>query len=84
MENNKSIFRLSGICDNGENELIELQIGRDNCTARYVRTLMFETREPEVTRGRWQKIRYSKRGYAYITSCHKRLYLHNFIIVNSL
>lgn len=34
--------------------------------ARYVSTIMFTVKDPEVTRGRWQEIRYSKRnGYAY-------------------
>lgn len=48
--------------------------------ARYVSTIMFTVRDPEVTRGRWQEIRYSKRnGYAYIVKYGKRLYLHKFL-----
>lgn len=43
-------------------------------------TIKFTVRDPEVTRGRWQEIRYSKRnGYAYIVKYGKRLYLHKFL-----
>lgn len=48
--------------------------------ARYVSTIKFTVRDPEVTRGRWQEIRYSKRnGYAYIVKYGKRLYLYKFL-----
>ena len=48
--------------------------------ARYVSTIKFTVKDPEVTRGRWQEIRYSKRnGYAYIVKYGKRLYLHKFL-----
>ena len=43
-------------------------------------TIMFTVRGSEVTRGRWQEIRYSERnGYAYIVKYGKRLYLHKFL-----
>ena len=48
-------------------ECIEIQISHSGDAARYVSTIKFTVRDPEVTRGRWQEKRYSKRnGYAYI------------------
>ena len=79
MENNKSEFKRTGILHNGA-ERIEIQISRSGGVARYVSTIMFTVRDPEVTRGRWQKIRYSKRnGYGYIVKYGKRLYLYRFL-----
>lgn len=66
MENNKSQFKRTGVLHNGT-ECIEIQISHSGDAARYVSTIKFTVRDPEVTRGRWQEIHYSKRnGYAYI------------------
>lgn len=79
MENNKSQFKRTGVLHDGA-ECIEIQISHSGDAARYVSTIMFTVRDPEVTRGRWQEIRYSKRnGYAYIVKYGKRLYLHKFL-----
>lgn len=79
MENNKSQFKRTGFLHDGA-ECIEIQISHSGDAARYVSTIMFTVRDPEVTRGRWQEIRYSKRnGYAYIVKYGKRLYLHKFL-----
>lgn len=64
MENNKSQFKRTGVLHDGA-ECIEIQISHSGDAARYVSTIKFTVRDPEVTRGRWQEIRYSKRnGYA--------------------
>ena len=79
MENNKSEFIRTGILHDGA-ERIEIQINRSGDAARYVSTIKFAVKDSEVTRGRWQEIRYSKkRGYGYIVKHGKRLYLHRFI-----
>lgn len=66
MENNKSEFKKTGVLHDGA-ECIEIQISHSGDAARYVSTIMFTVKDSEVTRGRWQEIRYSKRnGYAYI------------------
>lgn len=79
MENNKSQFKRTGVLHDGA-ECIEIQISHSGDAARYVSTIMFTVRDPEVTRGRWQEIRYSKRnGYAYIVKYGKRLYLYKFL-----
>ena len=79
MENNKSEFRRTGIMHDGA-ERIEIQISRSCDAARYVSTIKFVVKDSEVTRGRWQEIRYSKKyGYAYIVKYGKRLYLHKFL-----
>lgn len=79
MENNKSQFKRTGVLHGGA-ECIEIQISHSGDAARYVSTIKFTVRDPEVTRGRWQEIRYSKRnGYAYIVKYGKRLYLHKFL-----
>ena len=79
MENNKSQFKRTGVLHGGA-ECIEIQISHSGDAARYVSTIMFTVRDPEVTRGRWQEIRYSKRnGYAYIVKYGKRLYLYKFL-----
>lgn len=67
MENNKSQFKRTGVLHDGA-ECIEIQISHSGDAARYVSTIMFTVRDPEVMRGRWQEIRYSK-----------RLYLHKFL-----
>ena len=67
MENNKSQFKRTGVLHDGA-ECVEIQISHSGDAARYVSTIMFTVRDPEVTRGRWQEIRYSK-----------RLYLHKFL-----
>lgn len=79
MENNKSQFKRTGVLHDGA-ECIEIQISHSGDAARYVSTIMFTVKDPEVTRGRWQEIRYSKRNNSpYITMFGKRLYLANFI-----
>lgn len=79
MENNKSQFKRTGVLHDGA-ECIEIQISHSGDAARYVSTIMFTVKDPEVTRGRWQEIRYSKRNsYAYIVKYGKRLYLHKFL-----
>lgn len=78
MENNKSEFKTTGTYFDGA-RLFEIQINRSGDGARYRVTVKYVLRDSEVTRGRWQEIRYSKRnGYAYITMYGKRLYLHTF------
>ena len=61
MENNKSQFKRTGVLHDGA-ECIEIQISHSGDAARYVSTIKFTVRDPEVTRGRWQEIRYSKRN----------------------
>lgn len=79
MENNKSQFKRTGVLHGGA-ECIEIQISHSGDAARYVSTIKFTAKDPEVTRGRWQEIRYSKRnGYAHIVKYGKRLYLHKFL-----
>lgn len=60
MENNKSQFKKTGVLHDGA-ECIEIQISHSGDAARYVSTIMFTVKDSEVTRGRWQEIRYSKR-----------------------
>lgn len=77
--NGKSQFKKTGVLHD-EAECIEIQISHSGDAARYVSTIMFTVKDPEVTKGRWQEIRYSKRnGYAYIVKYGKRLYLHKFL-----
>lgn len=79
MENNKSQFKRTGVLHDGA-ECIEIQISHSGDAARYVSTIKFTVRDPEVTRGRWQEIRYNKRnGHAYIVKYGKRLYLYKFL-----
>ena len=79
MENNKSQFKKTGVLHDGA-ECIEIQISHSGDAARYVSAIMFTVKDSEVTRGRWQEIRYSKRNdYAYIVKYGKRLYLHKFL-----
>ena len=54
MENNKSQFKRTGVLHGGA-ECIEIQISHSGDVARYVSTIMFTVRDPEVTRGRWQE-----------------------------
>lgn len=83
MENNKSQFKRTGVLHDGA-ECIEIQISHSGNAARYVSTIKFTVKDPEVTRGRWQEIRYSKRhGYAYIVKYGKRLYLHKFLRITN-
>lgn len=56
MENNKSQFKRTGVLHDGA-ECIEIQISHSGDAARYVSTIKFTVRDPEVTRGRWQEIR---------------------------
>lgn len=66
MENNKSQFKRTGVLHDGA-ECIEIQISHSGDAARYVSTIKFTVRDPEVTRGRWQEIHCGKRNdYAYI------------------
>lgn len=81
MENNKSEFKATGIYFDSA-RVYKIQIARSGDAARYVRITKYVVRDNEITRGRWQEIRYSKRsGYAYITMYGKRLYLHKFQII---
>lgn len=78
MENNKSEFKATGVYFSGA-RVYEVQIARSGDAARYRVTVKYVNRDNEVTRGRWQEIRYSKRNsYAYITMYGKRIYLHKF------
>lgn len=80
-ENNKSEFKASGVYFDGA-ITYEIQIARSGDAARYRRTVHYVVRDNEVTRGRWQEIRYNKKnGYAYITMYGKRIYLHKFMKV---
>lgn len=56
MENNKSQFKRTGVLHDGV-ECVEIQISHSGNAARYVSTIMFTVRDPEVTRGRWQEKR---------------------------
>lgn len=51
MENNKSQFKRTGVLHDGA-ECIEIQISHSGDAARYVSTIKFTVRDPEVTRGR--------------------------------
>lgn len=78
MENNKSEFKATGVYFDSA-RMYEIQIARSGDAARYRMTIMYVIRDSEITHGRWQKIRYSKKnGYAYIVMYGKRLYLHKF------
>ena len=78
MENNKSEFKPTGIYYKGAS-VYEIQISNSGDAARYRITTSYVIRDKEITRGRWQEIRYSKRnGYAYISLYNRRLYLHKF------
>lgn len=84
MEINRTIFESHGYLYKGAAETLEIQISQSGDAARYVSTIMFTVRDPEVTRGRWQEIRYSKRGgRPFITMFGKRLYLDEFVRNNS-
>lgn len=52
MENNKSQFKRTGVLHDGV-ECVEIQISHSGNAARYVSTIMFTVRDPEVTRGLW-------------------------------
>lgn len=71
MENNKSQFKKTGVLHDGA-ECIEIQISHSGDAARYVSTIMFTVRDPEVTRGRWQEIRYSKRNSYAALMCRAK------------
>lgn len=78
MENNKSEFKATGVYFDGAT-VHEIQISHLGDAARYRTTTKYACRPDEIARGRWQEIRYSKQnGYAYITMCGKKLYLHKF------
>lgn len=84
METNRTIFESHGYLYKGAAETLEIQISQSGDAVRYVSTIMFTVRDPEVTRGRWQEIRYSKRGgRPFITMFGKRLYLDEFVRNNS-
>lgn len=84
METNRTIFESHGYLYKGAAETLEIQISQSGDAARYVSTIMFTVRDPEVTRGRWQEMRYSKRGgRPFITMFGKRLYLDEFVRNNS-
>lgn len=84
METNRIIFESHGYLYKGAAETLEIQISQSGDAARYVSTIMFTVRDPEVTRGRWQEICYSKRGgRPFITMFGKRLYLDEFVRNNS-
>lgn len=51
MENNKSQFKRTGVLHDGA-ECIEIQISHSGDAARYVSTIKFTVKDPEVTRGR--------------------------------
>lgn len=78
MESNRLEFKATGVYFDGATEY-EIQIARSGDAARYKATTKFVVRDNEVSHGRWQEIRYSKRGnYAYISMYGKKLYLHKF------
>lgn len=81
MENNKSEFKSMGVLYS-YGWRVEIQISRSGDAARYMRTAYSSFGDNEITRGRWQEIRYSKRkNYAYISMCGKRLYLNKFSLL---
>lgn len=47
MENNKSQFKRTGVLHDGA-ECVEIQISHSGDAARYVSTIMFTVRDPEV------------------------------------
>lgn len=84
MENNKSEFEVTGAyfdASKGVFDLYEIQVSQSGDAARYRFTTKLHGSKI-VTKGRWQKIRYSKRcSHGYITMYGKRLYIYKFIRV---
>lgn len=79
METNRSIFESHGYLYKGVAETLEIQISNSGDGARYRSVIRYSSRGTEVIHGRWQEIRYSKRGNRpYITMFGKRLYLDRF------
>lgn len=56
MENNKSQFKRTGVLHDGA-ECIEIQINHSGDAARYVSTIMFTVKDPEVTTSRNKSIK---------------------------
>lgn len=79
METNKSIFKAHArLCLNIQT-YIDLQVSIDGSMARYKVSFYQPAKELyEESRGRWQEIKYSKRGLPYITWYNRRLYLADF------
>ena len=71
-------FKATGIYHNGA-ESIEIQINNGGDAARYRSTIRMVVRDHIVKQGRWQEIRYTQDGSAYITKDGKRLHLHKFL-----
>ena len=82
METNKSIFVRHGyLMDNNLCQL-EIQISKAGDMARYQSTFYGALKEePEVKRGRWQEIHYSrKEGRPFINRDGRRLYIDRFLV----
>ena len=83
METNRTIFESHGYLCRDVTETLEIQISQSGDEARYQSTT-HSSLGTEVIHGRWQEIRYSKRGgRPFITIFGKRLYLDEFIRNNS-
>ena len=83
MENSKSEFKATGAfyeISPVYSTTCEIQISHSGDSARY-RVITKCTGGPdEITRGRWQEIKFTRRnGLAYITMRGKKLYLHDFM-----
>lgn len=84
METNRTIFESHGYLYKGAAETLEIQIGEQGYTARYLSIIKYSSHGTEVIHGRWQGIRYSKRGSRpFISMFGKRLYLDKFVRNNS-
>lgn len=84
METNRTIFESHGYLCKDVAETLEIQISQSGDGARYQSTVRYSSRGTEVIHGRWQEIRYTKRGgRPFITMFGKRLYLDEFVRNNS-
>lgn len=88
METNRTIFESHGYLYKGATEAleiqIEIQISQSGDRARYQSTTRWPSHGTEVIHGRWQEIRYTKRGgRPFITMFGQRLYLDKFVRNNS-
>ena len=83
METNKSEFKATGVFYGVSpvySTTCEIQISHSGDSARYRVITKYTCRPDEITCGRWQEIKFTRRkGLAYITMRGKKLYLHNFM-----
>ena len=85
METNKSEFKATGAfyeISPVHSATYEIQISHLGDRARCRVITEYACRPDEIIRGRWQKIKFTRRkGLAYITMRGEKLYLHNFMKV---